>query len=131
MKILRFRLRPTVSSAKRGKESEESSRKSGRNFGRYPDGKRNKNNNEAVSFRNDAMGFNDCPDERRSEIRIACALCNMNRDVSRIVSTIKGIGNKVIIASHYVLFFALVPHKRDNVLIRRSITIISSIRFQL
>lgn len=106
LRILQSRLRPTVDPAKRGDESADKSRKSGRNFRRYPDGNRNKKINEAASFRPDVMGFNNCANEKRSERRIASAICNRNRDVSTIVPTIKEIENKVIIASRFVLFFS-------------------------
>ena len=78
-----------------------------------PDGKRTKKINEAVIFRNSAMGFNDCPDEERSEIRITCAVCSMNRDVSTIALIKKGMkANKVIITSYFsCLFQHLSPKK--------------------
>lgn len=133
LRILQSRLRPTVAPAKRRDESAEESRKSGRDFRRYPDGKRNKKINEDATLRTDAMGFNNCPDEKRSERRIACAICNMNRDVSTIVPTIKEIGNKVIITSHFVLFFSTTTQiqKKVDRLSADSITIILPLRFQL
>ena len=105
---------PIVDSTKRGIESNEGSRESGGNFRYYPDGKRNKKINAAVILRITATGFNSCPDEKRSETRIACAICKMSRDVSTIVPRIKGIGNKVIIASHYILFFAVAPTQKGQ-----------------
>jgi hypothetical protein len=104
---------PTVDSTKRGVERKEGSGKGERNFRCYPDGKRNKKISETVSFRNDAMGFNDCPDAKRSEIRIACAICKMSRDVSTIVLRKKGMkANKVIIISHsFILMIALMQKR--------------------
>ena len=105
LRILQSRLVPTVDPMKRGIESGKGSRENGRDFRRYPDGKRNKKINEAVIFRNNAMGFNDCPDKKKSDIRIACAICNMNRDVSTIAPTMNGMkANKVIVTSDFVLF---------------------------
>ena len=132
LKIAQSRLIPTFDSTKRGVERKEGSGEGGRNFRCYPDGKRNKKINEAVIFRNSAMGFNDCPDEERSEIRIACAVCNMNRDVSTIALIKKGMkANKVIITSYFSCLFHTCPPKRDRKVVLRSITILLSIRFQL
>ena len=95
----------TVDSTKRETESKEGNRKSRRDFKHYPDGKRNKKINEAVTFRNNAIGLNDCLDEKKSDIRVACTRCTMNRDVSTIAPMMNGIKeNKVIIISHFVLF---------------------------
>ena len=61
-----------------------------------------------MNFRNNSTGLNDSPDEKRSEIRIACTICNMNRDISKIAPMMNGMkANKFIMTSHYVLFFAL------------------------
>ena len=105
LKILQSRLVSTVDSMKRGTESKEGSRESRRDFKHYPDGKRNKKINEAVTFRNNAIGFNDCLDKKKSDIRIACTIFNMNRDVSTIAPMMNGMKeNKVIVISHFVLF---------------------------
>ena len=121
-----------VDSTKIGIERNDGSGENGRNCRYYPDGKRNRKTNTAVIFRKTDAGFNGCPDEKGSEIRIACAICKMSRDVSTIVPMIKKIGNKVIIAlTSYLVFSQLSQHKRDRMLVRRPITIISSIRFQL
>ena len=56
-----------------------------------------------MSFRNNSTGFNDSPDEKSSEIRIACTMFNMNRDISTIAPTMNGMkANKVIITSHFI-----------------------------
>ncbi len=115
LKIAQSRLIPTFDSTKRGVKRKEGSGEGGRNFRCYPDGKRNKKINEAVIFRNSTMGFNDCPDEKRSDIRIAGTVCNMNRDVSTIALIKKGIkANKVIITSRFVLFFTVAPPQKGQ-----------------
>ena len=122
LKIAQSRLIPTFDSIKRGVERKEGSGEGGRNFRCYPDGKRTKKINEAVIFRNSAMGFNDCPDEERSEIRITCAVCSMNRDVSTIALIKKGMkANKVIITSYFSCLFQHLSPKRDRKVILRSI----------
>jgi len=106
-------LLPTAASPKRGIARKGGSRNGKRDFRYYPDGKRNKKTNVAVIFRNTAAGFNGCADEKSSEIRIACAMCKMNRDAPTTIPTIKEIGYKAMIASHFILFFRqLFRHKK-------------------
>ena len=106
LKIAQFRLLPTAASTKRGIARKGGRRNGRRNFRYYPDGKRKKKTNVAVIFRNTAAGFNGCADEKSSEIRIACAICKMNRAARTIIPTIKEIGYKAMIASHFILFFS-------------------------
>lgn len=113
LEITQSRLIPIATSTKKGIENDKESGKSGRNFRYYPDGKSNKKINEAAVFRNTAAGFNGCTDEKSSEMQIACAICKMKRDASRIVPTINEIGYKVMIASHFILFSQqLFRHKK-------------------
>lgn len=66
-----------------------------------------------MTFRNNSIGFNDSPDEKRSEIRIACAICKMSRDVSTIALRKKGMkANKVIIISHFFILMIALRQKR-------------------
>ena len=85
-----------------------------------------------MNFRNNSIGFIDCADEKRSEIRIACAICNMNRDVSTVALIKKGMkANKAMVTSYFPCLFRHWFPKRDRKVVIRSITTRLSIRFQL
>ena len=104
----------------------------GRRLGSYLDGKKIERISKAGSPRKNSMGFNTCSEERKPEIRIDCTVRNINRNPSMIVSTKKGIkGNGIITTSHFVLLQSMIALiEIGGKSIRRTITIISSVRFQ-
>ena len=115
LKIAQSRLIPTLTQQKEGLKEKREVGKVGGISDVIPMERGIKKSTEAVIFRNSAMGFNDCPDEKRSDIRIAGTVCNMNRDVSTIALIKKGIkANKVIITSRFVLFFTVAPPQKGQ-----------------